>query len=308
MCYIIFVSDINEINKPVELIEKKRVSYSQYATYSNCPHKWELDYAKNMRSKDNNINTSFGTAIHHAIQTYLTYIFSEKKKSEPKIDPYLIFVEKFKEEFAKIKEPPANADFESFCEDGKFILTEVIHPFNFSKYFSTLDYDLVGIEIPLNVGLINNINFVGFIDIVLKRKNQDKYKIVDIKTSTNGWSREVQEDDSKLSQLHLYRHMYSKIFNVAEENIDVEFFIVKRKVYKSKYVSSLSRIQTFSPLSQRENIVKSVNNFVTFLEEAFTPDGKYVDKQFKKTPGEKNKNCKYCLYYNKECDGQYTEI
>lgn len=47
-------------------IKKKRVSFSQYSTFLKCPYKWYLDYVKNLRVKDDNINTTFGTAIHHA--------------------------------------------------------------------------------------------------------------------------------------------------------------------------------------------------------------------------------------------------
>ena len=44
------------------------------------------------------------------------------------------------------------------------------------------DYELIGIEVPLNANLINNVEFVGFIDILLKYKHTNRYKIIDIKT------------------------------------------------------------------------------------------------------------------------------
>lgn len=286
--------------------QKKRVSFSQYSTYIKCPHKWELDYLKNMRVRDDNINTTFGTAIHHAIQTYLTELFTNGLKSANNLDSNTIFINKFKEEFKKIKEPPAEEDFNSFCEDGKAILAEIFHPMNLNKYFSIKKYSLVGIEIPLNANLINNLEFVGFIDVVLKEKDSDKYKIIDIKTSTNGWNKYMQEDEAKYVQLHLYKHVYSKKFNIPEKNIEIEFFIVKRKLYEHSYFNK-SRIQTFSPTNAPKAIKESITNFVKFLDEAFTKDGNYnEDKIFPQCPGERHKNCKFCLYYKNQCDGKPT--
>ena len=57
------------LTEEIKEIKKKRVSFSQYSTFLKCPQKWYLDYVKNLRVKDDNINTTFGTAIHHAFQT-----------------------------------------------------------------------------------------------------------------------------------------------------------------------------------------------------------------------------------------------
>ena len=77
---------------------------------------------------------------------------------------------------------------------------------------------------------MNNLEFIGFVDVVLKEKNKNKYRIIDIKTSYSGWNSYMKEDLTKTMQLSLYKAFYSKIFNVPLSAIDVEFFIVKRNL------------------------------------------------------------------------------
>ena len=167
---------------------------------------------------------------------------------------------------------------------------------------SKTEFELVGIEIPLNIKLINNVEFVGFIDIVLKYKGENKYKIIDIKTSGSGWTKYQKESPEKYVQLHLYKHVYAKKFNVIENDIDVEFFIVRRSI-DGNY-GKLSRIQLYAPPSGFNKIKESINNFVDFLNEGFTPDGEYNTKEFPKNPGIGDKNCKYCPYYKNQCDAK----
>jgi hypothetical protein len=120
----------------------------------------------------------------------------------------------------------------------------------------------------------NNVEFVGFIDIVLKEKNKEYYKIIDFKTSSSGWNSYMKEDVSKLAQLHLYKSVYSKKFNVPLNSIEVEFFIVKRKLYENVSFPQ-SRIQIFRPAAGPTIIKESIKSFVEFLDYGFTPDGNY---------------------------------
>ena len=76
-----------ESNEP----KKNRVSFSQYSTYLKCPHKWYLDYVKNLREKEDNINTTFGTAIHHAFQTYLDALYKQSVTVADSLDVKKIF-------------------------------------------------------------------------------------------------------------------------------------------------------------------------------------------------------------------------
>ena len=99
-------------------------------------------------------------------------------------------------------------------------------------YFSKKGYELVGIEVPIEYDLPNDIRFIGYIDIVLHDTLRDRYKIIDIKTSTMGWNKYMKADKNKSNQLLLYKQFYSKQFDIPMDRIDVEFFIVKRNINK----------------------------------------------------------------------------
>jgi CRISPR/Cas system-associated exonuclease Cas4 (RecB family) len=291
----------------IKEIKKKRVSFSQYSTFLKCPHKWYLDYVKNLRVKDDNINTTFGTAIHHAFQTYLTSLYKEGVSVADSLDVKKLFLDKFNEEIKKVKDVKEE-EFTDFIFDGNDIVDTFCKSANRLKYFPTKDYELVGIEIPLEIPIKNNVEFVGFIDIVLKERGKEYYRIIDFKTSSNGWNSYMKEDVSKLAQLHLYKSVYSKKFNVPLNNIEVEFFIVKRKLYENASFPQ-SRIQIFKPSAGPTIIKESIKSFVEFLDYGFTPDGNYNEaNQYIKVPGNAKKNCKYCTHYKKLCDGKATKL
>lgn len=291
----------------IKEIKKKRVSFSQYSTYLKCPQKWYLDYVKNLRVKDDNINTTFGTAIHHAFQTYLTSLYKEGVSVADTLDVKKLFLDKFNEEIKKVKDVDDN-EFTDFVFDGNDIIDTFCKSANRLKYFPTKEYELVGIEIPLEIPIKNNVEFVGFIDIVLKEKDKEIYRIIDFKTSSNGWNSYMKEDVSKIAQLHLYKSVYSKKFNVPLNNIDVEFFIVKRKLYENVSFPQ-SRIQLFKPTAGPTAIKESIHGFIEFLDYGFNPDGTYNEtNQYIKVPGNGKKNCKYCVHYKKICDGKATKL
>ena len=58
-------------------LEKRRISYSQYSVWKDCPHQYFLSYVKKLKPKDQNIYGIFGTAIHEAIQIWLDKHFNE---------------------------------------------------------------------------------------------------------------------------------------------------------------------------------------------------------------------------------------
>jgi len=293
-----------------EEIKKNKVSFSQYSTFLKCPHKWYLDYVKNLRVFDANINTAFGTAIHETLQLYLQTLYQISLKEAEEINLREVFMESFNSEIKKVRDNGTEVDeetFTDFCFDGEDILSAFTKTTNRLKYFPAKDYELVGIEIPIQIPIKNNVDFVGFIDIVLKEKNKEKYRIIDFKTSSSGWNKYMKEDESKYAQLHLYKSVYSKKFNVPLNAIDVEFYIVKRKLYENVSFPQ-SRIQVFVPPNGPRAIKESINSFIEFLDYGFNSDGTYnTDNEYPKYPGKAKKNCKWCLHYKNICDGKASK-
>jgi RecB family exonuclease len=290
--------------------KKNRVSFSQYSTFLKCPHKWYLDYVKNLRVRDDNIHTAFGTAIHHVLQAYLTALYKEGVGAAADLELNKMFKIKFDEEVDKIRKAGvelSDDDYNEFYYDGEDIIEAFSKQSNRVKYFPAKEFELVGIELPLEISLKNNVDFVGFVDVVLKETNKEKYRIIDIKTSSNGWNKYQKVDESKYAQLHLYKSVYSKKFNVPLDAIDVEFFIVKRKLFADSDFPQ-NRIQSFVPAHGTMAIKESINNFIGFLDHGFNTDGTYnVDNEYPKVPGNSKKNCKYCKHYKKLCDAKATK-
>ena len=73
----------------------------------------------------------------------------------------------------------------------------------------------------------------GYIDLVIRDTIHNMYKIIDLKTSTNGWNKYQKSDPLKTSQLIIYKEYYAKQYNVSINNIDVEFMILKRRLFES---------------------------------------------------------------------------
>ena len=167
-------------------------------------------------------------------------------------------------------------------------------------YFSKKNYELVGIEVPIEYELPNSIKFIGYMDVVLHDTLRDRYKIIDIKTSTMGWNKYQKADKNKTDQLLLYKYFFSKEQEVPIDSDDVEYFIVKRKLYENLDFPQ-RRVQTFSPASGKPSINKVVNNLQRFIDESFE-DGKHnLERDYLKLPSKKN--CKYCEFNQTEhCD------
>ena len=152
---------------------------------------------------------------------------------------------------------------------------------------------LLGIEIPLLLNVANNVFLKGFIDFVLYDEELDKIYIYDIKTSTRGWGDREKKDDSKLAQILLYKEYFSKQFGTDVEKIEVEYFIVKRKIWEqSEY--PIPRTQSFKPASGKNKRKQAVDNFQAFIKDCFDEVGKPQMKSYLKNVGESS--CKYCPY------------
>ena len=70
---------------------------------------------------------------------------------------------------------------------------------------------------------------MGFADLVMKEG--ERIKIYDIKTSFYGWKPKKKKGEG--DQLRLYKRYFAKQYGVNESDIDVEYFIVKRKLYEN---------------------------------------------------------------------------
>jgi len=275
---------------------QKSVSYSQFSMWASCPHKWYLTYVENKQPYQASIHTVFGTAFHETIQEYITVMYNESGASADRMDLIGLFQSKFSEVYAK-EYKAAGAHFTNaeemgnFFEDATAILNFIKK--NRNKLFTIRKMRLLGIEIPLLLSVANNVFLKGFIDFVLYDEELDKVYIYDIKTSTRGWSDREKKDDSKIAQILLYKEYFSKQFGFDVEKIEVEYFIVKRKIWEqSEYPTP--RTQSFKPASGKNKRKQAVENFHSFIKDCFDGVGKPQLKSYLKNVSESS--CKWCPY------------
>ena len=282
----------------------KRISYSQYSQWDVCPFKWKLNYIDKLGEYTDSIHTMFGTSMHEVLQTYLTVMYNDTVKMADALPLEKMLLTRMKRNYQQIMERNGGevfceqSDMEEFYKHGLLILEW------FKKkrgnYFSKKGYELVGIEVPINYDLPNDIKFIGYIDVLLYDKLRDRYKIIDIKTSTMGWNKYMKADKNKTDQLLLYKQFYGAQHDIPLDKIDVEYFIVKRKLYE-KVEFPQRRVQTFSPANGKPSINKVINNLNQFLEESFI-NGEYnMEHTYIKRPSKKN--CRFCEFNQTEhCD------
>lgn len=305
-------SKLTEIELKIKTTPKKEidykyqstVSYSQYSIYRKCPFQWYLNYFKGLSSYSQSIHTIFGTSIHEAIQHYLKVLYEQSGVQADNEDISNIFKEKFrllyKEEFEKTKQHFSSPDeMKEFYDDGITIL-EYFKKHR-KQFFTTRNVVLLGIEMPLMVGLSKNLFLKGYIDFVLYDKDLDKVYIYDIKTSRQGWGAKDKKDDIKISQILLYKEYFAKQYNIDVDKIEVEFFIVKRKVWDSPNFT-IPRIQLFKPASGKIKRKKSAEAFSSFLNDCFDNEGKMINKEYPKIVSKNS--CTYCQFNNSKelCD------
>ena len=280
------------------------VSFSQLSMYGNCNYQWYLTYVKKLSESKQTIHLLFGSSMHTVLQNYLYVVYNNSAKSADELDLSVMLKEQLSKNFTKAKdmtgkEPCTKEELIEFYKDGIEIINYLKKHRN--VYFSKKGFELLGTEIHLKCSLNNNIEFTGYIDIAIKNIVQNKIKITDFKTSTNGWKDYQKKDDNKTSQLLLYKKFYAEKFNFPVENIEVEFIILKRKLYEEAEFPQ-KRIQRFSPASGKPSINKATAKLNEFVNTCFTEDGHFNEDRIYLKADDINK-CRFCEYNNTiKCD------
>ena len=277
-----------------------RISYSQISLFNECPQHWKLRYVDKISKTESNIYLIFGTAMHETLQMYLEIMYNDSIKNADKLDLNTILRDKLIEQF-KIAEqedgkpPCSKEEIGEFYQDGVAIIDFFKKKRN--EYFSKRGYKLIGCEVPIEVDMKKNIKMVGYLDIVILDEIHNTLKIYDIKTSTQGWNKWMKKDENKTQQLLLYKQFYSKQYNHPIDKIEVEYFIVKRKLWENAMFPQ-KRVQKFSPASGTVSMNKVAKRLDTFIELAFDQEGEKTSKNIIATPSKKA--CKWCEFRKTE--------
>ena len=305
----VILKEIREKKLPeIDYATQKSISYSQMSMFNECPKKWSLQYREGHKSFTSSIHTVFGTALHETLQHYLTVMYEQSDAAADKINTSEMLEENLREEYKKQYKSNNNQHFvtpdelREFYEDGVEIIREISK--DKKRYFGKRGWHLVGCEVPIVLtphSKYQNIMFQGYLDLVLYHEPTNKVKIIDIKTSRQGWGKKEKSDENKQAQLVIYKKYFSELYNVPIDNIEIEFMIVKRKIFESDtYV--IKRVQQFKPASGKVKLNKVTKSIESFIEHAFDRNGyKEVNHQPKL-----NGNCKWCPFYKTHlCSATY---
>ena len=293
------VKEIREYSpESIDYSHQTNISWSQISTYTQCPKKWSLMYAEGHKIRDYNMNLVFGTAIHETIQEYLNIMYSQSISKADELDLNKLFEthlrDAYQESYKKNKKKhfSNSVEMREFFEDGEAILTEFKK--RKSQYFSKKGWYLIGCEVPIQIPLSTNQNviFEGHLDVLLYHEPTETFKIIDIKTSYKGWNDKAKKDELKRNQLLLYKKRLSEKFNIDPKKIEVEFFILKRKIWENSDFA-IRRIQIFNPPSGKNKLGKVEDMFNNFVKGAFNGNGERK-KNDNPTP---NSLCQYCPFH-----------
>ena len=275
----------------------KHISYSQLSSFATCEKQWYLTYVKKLAPYQPSIHAVFGTAMHETIQSWLEVLYHDKVKSANEMNLDALLYENMIKAYKGQKAQNGHEHFTNQEEMNMFYL-DGKHILNFLKkkrggYFSTKHTYLAGVETLLYQELRPGVMFKGLIDLVFYNEYLDEWTIMDIKTSTSGWSKFAKNDDKRKSQILLYKEFFSKQFNIPKNKINVEYFILKRKVpVEAEFASMQRRVQEFKPGDGPRKMKQAVNLMENFVSKAVDMDGNYIEKDYPTNPS--NDACRFC--------------
>jgi hypothetical protein len=274
-----------------------RVSFSQYSMWSSCPQQYKLSYIDGLSISNANIHLIFGTAMHETLQHFLDIMYNVTKTAAMGLDLDELLSKRLIENFNKEKEkleegqfPCTKEELEEFYGDGRKIIQ--YFKSKLSNFFSKKGFELVAIELPLNIKIKENVNFIGFVDVIIRDLSDGSIIIIDFKTSTAGWSKYQKSDPIKNAQILLYKKFYAQKYEISEDKIRVEFQILKRKVSEEADYP-IPRISKHVPANGKPSINKAWAGFLEFVDTVFDEAGNYKEIEYQPKKG---KQCDWCEF------------
>lgn len=262
------------MNKENTTIEKK-ISYSEFKTWKECPYKHNLSYVQGLSSFKGNLYSAFGTAIHEVCESILL-----KNNNELKT----VFRESFEREILTSEELGVKMDPKLKAE-----LLEQAAPI-YSKLEKELknkfgNYEVFSVEEPLYEKIEEfesyGRSFKGFIDAVIKAEDGNYY-IIDWKTCSWGWPSQKKTDPIVNYQLTFYKNFFCKKNNIDPKKVKTMFVLLKRTAKKQQ----VEFVEVTSGSKKTNNSLKLLENAVINIENNVKIKNRL--------------NCKYCDFYKTE--------
>jgi hypothetical protein len=189
-----------------ETLNNMTWSFSSVNNYCTCPHGFKLSYI-DKKPKKNNAFAEFGSFVHSLLERYF--------KGE---------VEFF--ELSQMYEDEYNLNVIHNFPDFKFCNLEEKYYENGLDYLNSFEgiddnLQIIGVEQKVELNLKGR-PFIGYIDLILKDKTDDKYIIVDHKSKSK--FKNKKEKEHYLLQLYLYSVYIKETFGEYPKELRFNMF------------------------------------------------------------------------------------
>ena len=249
----------------------KHISFSELKNWNQCAYYHKLVYIDKLKGFEGNLYTAFGSALHTVCEKVVLKEVEDKKSLFQ-----LSFSKEINELPNSIKE---NLDVKMVSDmrrQGDF-LVDLILPALKDQFD---EFEVISVEEKLYEPIEEqDLNFKGFIDLVIKTKD-GKYHVIDWKSCSWGWNFKRKTDPMTTYQLTFYKHYFAKKHNIDLKNVETHFALLKRTAKKD-------HVEIFRVTSG----AKKTENALNLLAKAL-----YNIKAKKHI---KNRlNCRQCDFYN----------
>lgn len=260
--------------------DKLHVSYSEVMDWVECSYRHKLKHINKLGMDGPTEHTEFGTAMHDAIEQYLT--------TGAPLDA-VITGQNVIDRLVAL--PAFKGDTQKWADAVKPIFDEL--PDFLAASFR--NYTVVSAEVELFETLERKKDrfFKGFIDGVFKAEKLDMrkkdpepeevYWIVDWKTTDWGWTGDKKRDQNKQMQLVLYKYFWCRKNNIPIDKVKCAWVLLKRTAKPGEHIELI-------PVSVGEKAIEKALGTVYGMVAS-------VEKQI----FTKNRNsCRFCPYFRTE--------
>lgn len=218
-------------------VDSIRLSHSTLQTYDSCPRKFEFTKLYQNPKHSDSLAASFGSALHIGFQEYLItgdynravykmmlaypWEYGESPMKDRSAEGALALLDEMIKQF-----PSERFELAYINVNGEVKpCVEVPFLIRFKGYEEVYQPSLVAGQPPRSIA----ITYVGFMDLVLFDKDEDRYIVVDIKTTA----------DSAIDQSPKYRYsdqcvpyglVLNKILGLASDDLSIGYYVANPSI------------------------------------------------------------------------------
>lgn len=278
---------------------KDRISFSEWQSYrKGCQWRWKLDYIDKKGGKAFGVYMDFGTCIHGAIEKHKT-----RKDPVSLSEAKVIFEKDFSLMFETNKQyyrdRESKLNITDFIKAGHKILDHLDSCDELRE--SEVIYNEHELLLPIDRSDGIQINFKGFIDMVIKSKDakgKTVLYVIDFKTCSWGWDGEKRRDGDLHAQLFLYKHFLCKKFNLDPKQVKTAFILLKRRPSKETCAVEFFPISA-GPISV-QRAINNLNSDMTDMDQRLQTNT--LQKNREKCTNEYGDVCPY--FKTDHCPGE----